>query len=394
MRFFTQKRKERPPVKGGFSAFPSGARPLPFTINHNLAANLSDQVADGLRQAILSGYYRSGEALPKFADIAKALGVSMRIPREAVAQLAAENLVSPRPRVGSIVLGAKEMLWKGQILAIVSDRGEGSFHASIMLGEMRRQFVAAGYLFTSAAITRLPHGGCDMSYLDLVLRQHFDFIFPLHCPASVYRRLDGLGIRWARLEGLASDSPNASFLGDLTPFLEQCSARRIRKVLLASYGSLDLYRDLKARFIAAGLRVESHRAYAIDSPIYLEQLERESMRYFLRRFRRPRETWPDLILWADDFLAFGGLTALQELGVRIPDDVYAVTLANKGFGPVYPRTLTRFEFDSVETGRLAALNVLSRLKGADPGPIRNIVTYQVGESFPALAEKQQCTFCT
>ena len=358
-------------------------RPLPFKVNRNLATNLSDQVADGLRQAIATGYYRKGDMLPKLSDIAQTLGVSIRIPREAVARLAMENLVSPRPRLGCVVLGAKEMLWKGHVLAIVSDSGEGSFYSSIMLGEMRRRFADAGYLFTVVTITRQRHVGCDMSYLDLVLRQRFDFIFPLHCPAVVYRHLEELGRRWATLEGRSGESPNDSFLGDLTPFLEQCSVMRIRKVLLASYGSLDLFRDLRGKLVSAGLEVESHRAHSTNSSIYLELLERGSMRFFLRRFRRPKATWPQLVLFADDFLAFGGLTALQELGVRAPDDIYVVTLANRGFGPVYPRALTRFEFDPIETGRAATQNILSRLAGESVSPIRNIVTYQIGESFPS-----------
>ena len=356
---------------------------LPFAVNRNLSINLSDQVADGLRQAIVSGYYRKGEMLPKLSDMATALGVSMRVPREAIAKLAAEGFVSPRQRIGCEVLGRRESFWRGQILAIASDRGEGSFHASTMLGEMRRQFTSAGYLFSTVAITRLPRGGCDMAHLDLVLRQKFDFVFPLFCPAATYRHLDAMGVRWATVEGVSGGSPTDSFLGSLAPFISQCRSKGVRKVLLAGYGSLTLYQDLRSKLVAAGLEIEPHRSHAIDSPTYLETLERGSMRYFMRRFRQPRETWPDLVLWEDDFLAFGGLTALLELGVRIPDDVYAVTLANRGFGPVYPRTLTRFEFDPVATGKAAVDNILARLAGKPATPIRNVVSYQIGESFPA-----------
>ena len=95
------------------------AKSLPFSVNKNLAVNLSDQLADGLRGAILSGYYKKGEMLPKLSDMASALGVSMRIPREAVAKLASENLVSPRQRLGCVVLGRREAYWRGQVLAIV-----------------------------------------------------------------------------------------------------------------------------------------------------------------------------------------------------------------------------------------------------------------------------------
>ena len=277
---------------------------LPFAVNRNLSINLSDQLADGLRQAIVSGYYRKGEMLPKLSDMATALGVSMRVPREAIAKLAAEGFVSPRQRIGCEVLGRRESFWRGQILAIASDRGEGSFHASTMLGEMRRQFTSAGYLFSTVAITRLPHGGCDMAHLDLVLRQKFDFVFPLFCPAATYRHLDAMGVRWATVEGVSGGSPTDSFLGSLAPFISQCRSKGVRKVLLAGYGSLTLYQDLRSKLVAAGLEIESHRSHAIDSPTYLETLERGSMRYFMRRFRQPRETWPDLVLWEDDFLAY------------------------------------------------------------------------------------------
>ena len=53
-------------------------RPLPFKVYRNITDNLSDQVADGLRQAILTGYYRKGKMLPKFTEMARTLGVSMR----------------------------------------------------------------------------------------------------------------------------------------------------------------------------------------------------------------------------------------------------------------------------------------------------------------------------
>ncbi len=356
-------------------------RPLPFKVYRNITDNLSDQVADGLRQAILTGYYRKGEMLPKFTEIAHTLGVSMRIPREAVAKLAAENLVSPRPRVGCVVLGRRESLWRGRVLAITSDYGEGSFHSSILLAEMRRRLAAAGYLLSTATVTRHGHSTCDMSGLDLALRERFDFIFPLHCPAALHRRLDALGLPWAKLEHIENGEVPSCF-GDLAPFLSQCAMMGVRKVMLAGYGSLDFHRDLESKLTDAGLEVESVRIHSADSPVHLERLERSSMRFFLERFAQPRETWPDLIFWTDDFLAFGGLTALLELGVRIPGDVYAVTQSNKGFAPVYPRTLTRFEFDPVAAGRAAADNIVDRLAGKTVGPIPFAYTYEIGESFP------------
>ena len=60
----------------------------------------------------------------------------------------------------------------------------------------------------------------------------------------------------------------------------------------------------------------------------------------------------------------------------------ANTLANKGLVPAFPRTLTRFEFDPVATGKASAANIVDRLAGRTTGPIFDVVSYIVGESFP------------
>ena len=73
---------------------------IPFKIDKNNQANLSTQLVDGFRRAILTGFYQPGDRLPSFSDIAMELGVSIRAPREAMRQLVAENLIRSRPRVG------------------------------------------------------------------------------------------------------------------------------------------------------------------------------------------------------------------------------------------------------------------------------------------------------
>ena len=55
---------------------------------------------------------------------------------------------------------------------------------------------------------------------------------------------------------------------------------------------------------------------------------------------------PDLIVFLDDYIARGALLAMAAVGIRIPEDVQVVTMANKGLGPVWLKPLTQFEVDS------------------------------------------------
>lgn len=101
-------------------------RPIPFSLDHTASANLSAQLADGLRDAIVSGYYRKGETLPTIVELARALGTSVQVPRKAIAALSSENLVSPRRGVGCVVVGRRQSVWKGRVLGIVPAEREGA----------------------------------------------------------------------------------------------------------------------------------------------------------------------------------------------------------------------------------------------------------------------------
>ena len=159
----------------------------------------------------------------------------------------------------------------------------------------------------------------------------------------------------------------------------------MRRILVVGLGPEEVFNGFCARFSDAGLSVEQAHVRCNYGPGYLERLEHHGMAISLERFAKPRETWPQLIFWADDFLAFGGLLGLMERGVSIPRDVFAVTVANKGFVPAYPRSLARFEFDPAATARAATEEILRRLAGEPPHAIPEIVAYVPGESFPLRA---------
>ena len=87
-------------------------------------------------------------------------------------------------------------------------------------------------------------------------------------------------------------------------------------------------------------------------------------------------------MFTDDFVAAGALIAMLMEGVRIPEDVKVISLANKGIGPVYPVSLTRVENDPMRHGEMLAEAVARFLAGRKMRDGELAPEYIVGESFP------------
>jgi len=95
-----------------------------------------------------------------------------------------------------------------------------------------------------------------------------------------------------------------------------------------------------------------------------EGIERSAYNTFINL---PRSSFPDVFLFWDDFVAQGALLAFRERRLRIPKDVKIVSLSNRGLGPVYSESLTRFECDASEAGEKVSAYVLALLaKGRLP----------------------------
>lgn len=353
---------------------------LPFSLDRTSPVDLCVQLADGLREAISSGYYRRGDILPTIVALARDLGTSVQVPRMAIGRLAAENLVNPRRGIGCVVVGLRQAVWKGRILGVVSAEREGAYHTTTFFGEMRRSLVAAGYLFDVVTLDRRPSGSIDCGLLDQALRRDLDFAFPLFCPDSVLRRIGRAGVPFATKAADYGVETPAPQIGNISPFTAQCRDAGVRRILIVGFGSRPSFEMFCSRFADAGFEVEPALVRCGHSPGYLERLERLGMELALKRFSKPRETWPDLVFWADDFLAIGGLVGLLHLGISVPRELKVATIANKGLVPVFPTNLARFEFDPATTGRDAAAEILRRLAGEPPRTIPEAVRYIPGDS--------------
>lgn len=82
--------------------------------------------------------------------------------------------------------------------------------------------------------------------------------------------------------------------------------------------------------------------------------------------RRAPDT--DAILYADDFLALGGIKAIGELGKRVPDDVAVVGIHDYPIAAFLSPPLTSVAFDMVRMGAIAAQRLVQVLEGGDRAP--------------------------
>ena len=118
----------------------------------------------------------------------------------------------------------------------------------------------------------------------------------------------------------------------------------------------------------------------LDNYIQPEKVQRSALEAFVRILSKgPIDA--DAIVFNDDYLSAGALSAFERHGVRMPEDMSVATLSNHGLGPVHFRPLTRIVIDPVRDGQKVAENILKILDGKDvPRQMDLEMTFKKGES--------------
>ena len=366
----------------------TSARALPFVINRKSTANFPDQMADGLRQAIVSGYYHPGEKLPTIREFAKLLNVSIRTPLEAIGRLREENLVTSHPRHGITVVAKGDRVYKGHVLFTAPD-SEGRYYVNILAGSLRETLTKTGYLYTRVVVEHGESGKYDMRALDLALKQAIDLVVVMCCRPEIVRHLASKSVPFAVISPpISFDAANCvgrialDSNAAVSDFALRCRAAGIRSVLQIR---TELKKtDAIPALEKVGIHVEE---LVIPQPIVpgniVESCTRAALEVFEKKLSKDTGWLPDLLFFADDLQASGALMALQHHGVRIPEDVKVVTWANHGHGPVFWRSLARMEMDPYAHGKTLSQYVLSYLRGRGlPDDAVISPLFIDGETFP------------
>ena len=356
---------------------------LPFKLNPSAKASYTEQLADAIRDAIRKGRYQAGERLPSWDEMAAALGVSRRIPRDAMKILAREGCVISRPRIGTVVgRVAERRTWKAPVLYVRYEVDAVSYCSCACLDVFRRRLLEEGYPTMPLEIPRKKRGGFDFKVIEGIKSFGRSLVVNNCFHREICEWCGGLGVSVVDANGMSVGEYETA-LGD---FLSHCRRRGISRIMEVTFASPASVR-LPSSFARAGIKVEGWMIPPLAGSPRLESIRNAAQRAFAQRFRQEGRRWlPDLFFFVDDYLAAGAFLALSATGVRIPEDVKVVTLANEGNVPVWNGSCaTLLMRQSVRGERLAAA-AIERLTGRAvrrPEAAVPLVEYVPGDTFPA-----------
>lgn len=342
-------------------------KPLPFSIDRNDARTLLAQVVDGLREAIVGGYYAPGDVLPTSRDLSRLLGVSMIVSAPALKRLADEGFVLARPRVGTVVRDRAAKQWRGHVV-LAYPLGDDNYLQTILAGTLRDRLLEAGYLFTQAG-ARWTDGKYDFSNLDAALSRSVDLAITLYDSPEFFRHLARRNIPYAAFRETPEAPAGAvgfthfaynTAAGD---FAAECVRLGVEEVVEVFWSKVMC--DVAPALAGTGIRVTKKRIRIDTEDARLSTLKRAGIEIAAKIVRSAdfkAGSSRRIYFFADDYIASGALLALADAGLKAPRDIRIATWANAGLGPVYVREVSRMEFDPAVAGETLATAAIKYLK--------------------------------
>lgn len=326
---------------------------LPFRLNRASDETLVSQVVNGFKRAIVSNYYRRGDILPSLRELCRGLGVSIRVPKEAIERLAEEGFVIPRQGIGCVVAVPGVKIWRGRILLVLTEKSL-SFCFSTYLDSLKETLESSGYLVSRTGLRNNEDGSLDYSYLDTALLRRYDMVFVLDgANRKVTKRIEKTGI---------------PYFANLFYWKEQATGAIGRARIDWQTAAEELKADIEKSNLKSVAQVDYHKpvfevAKLIKTPYsdgwkLLESISAGSRDAFMQMRRIP-----ELMVFSDDYVANGALNALFSRGMKAPDDFRYVTVYNVGSGIPGTSDPTRIEIDAHEIGARAGAAMLRWLRG-------------------------------
>ena len=328
---------------------------LGFTLDKSRWGSLCNQIADGIRTAIRTGAYRAGERLPGRREIAAHFDVSVRVVTRAFKLLADEGIVVSRPGAGCTVLAPKGAMTKGLVLLVVP--GGDFYYANIRVGRVFQHLSREGYLALRVGVPSIRNHVYDTRSLDVLLSQTVRLVVMMDSNETIIRHLDKLGVNYVVVGGKEDDQDkgclgrirheSSQAYANMAAAAQSCGVRNV-----AVFGvHKGIGRTLCEAFRVRGIGVADYSFLSAgDLDGHLDKVRVDARNAVRKWLAKNGKTLPDLIFFDDEYRAEGGLIALHEAGLSVPEDVSVVSVTNVGNAPVLSCSLAAIEYDPFADG--------------------------------------------
>ena len=362
-----------------------------FEIDRLMAKPLTKQICDGYRSAIVDGRLLGGDRFPTCREICDEFGVSMIVSAAVVKQLGREGLILSRPHSGSFVVPQESMAWRGTVL-FVNAGGTVSAYAGVLAATLRERLVAAGFLFQSVDLPSRFIGPTEIARLSSALALRPKLTVLLHARPEVLSTVAKVGVDYVLLDdgvrqtlekmpGSCRGVSAADYRTAFADFAEHCRASGVRRVLEVRFENGDTSAASTLR--RAGMDVSILRIRETPDFRFSGHVQRAGLAATEKLLARGKFNLPDLVYFTDDYLAAGALVSFARNGVKFPEDTCFVSLATKGFEPIWWQKVTRLEWDWFAHGERFANRVVDLLDSRlDHIDAKMSPSYIVGETFP------------
>lgn len=366
---------------GMFSFYASSGH-LPFSVDRNLGVDLVEQIVGGVSLAVGSGALAHGATLPGIRRMAKELSVSEIVVRRAVKELCRQGVLQARTRVGLTVCGGGRRSWRGVVAGIRPAHDAGMYYANVLESTIASLLMKSGWLFARMEWPdSSKDAGADVAgLLNCLSPALVVALFPSPAMLNALDRSDLPFVQiWTKARAhkvrmVVRPCADAA----LSQLAATFAAHGVRKVIsvYSNFSGIDCTTVLKK----AGFSVRKMHIASLDDYMQPECVQRAALETFDRLLSKGSIA-ADAVVFNDDYLTAGALSAFERHGVRVPEDIRLATTSNRGLGPVYFRKLTRLEVDPVRHGQEIADTLLKMLDGGEYPPEMSIeTTFEDGET--------------
>jgi len=344
------------------------------------------QIEQQLRQQILSGKLAPGDRLPPTPVLAKELRVSCTALQKAMSRLHASGLIARRPRQGTFVSNSTDKAMIGVLFGPSLTEESAHFYRAV-LNALRQHVDKYNWScraydgLTGSRGLPLPADAEIIRQLTADLRNHAFKGLIEFAPG-----VRGLG-EWERsveMPRAVFESPPAhtDIVIDLAQFTAESVAhlalRGCRQILYlrASWHLSSRSADLDGLFDAATkLKLPQPQ---VESFLLTEQggnAEREIFAKVQQLFQRWREgstPRPDAMIVSSDIVMRAVALALAHAGIKVPQELPVVTMANDGVDLHYGIPVIRYEFSVTDIAK-TLLELLWKRMSGEPLPSLPVV---------------------